>query len=784
MTSVLRGSFVGRIVLAVLLCGLLAGMAGAQPPAADAGVALLPPPRLQGATRELTGLVLHRAFIAEGGRADVVVVAPADDPATTLAASGLAGELGAGLLLASDPPDPAVVTWVGDLGPSELVVVGGAGGADNPWAGTATSTTEVTAPGGPPAVAAALARAVQARRDGPVDHVLLAGTSALVDAVSAAPWAHAQALPVLLTDGGRLDPHTAFVLDQVRPARLTVLGGPAAVGEEVVEEVTAMGIAVERLAGPDRTATAAAIASARGWEGTHAALVGGPVPVDAVTAGPWAARTGAALLPVGEGTAALLAEGCGRGMLLQVLGGTAAVDEAQADRHRRAVEACDGAAAPLELRVAVAAPGRPDAVRQVVDVLLDPRGWTSPRLRVALVDHDHAVGILVVDGACRGGPVCRHGRDLIVDGAAWDPADADGRARLVNLLLGHRLGLAVAEGCAGTVMDPPACPAAQPWPTEAQREGVAQVFVPTVTIAFTGDIHGERQIAAAVAAGHNPLAPVAEMLSAADLAVVNLETPLSTRGAPVPKTYTFRGPPEMAAMLVQAGVDVATLANNHGLDYGPVAMADTLAHGAAAGLSVVGAGPDPAAAYAPSLHDTPAGRVAVVGLTRVLHTRAWEAAPGRPGLASAYDEAAAVAAVQAADAQADHVVVAIHWGQERADCPDATQRHLARLLVDAGADVIVGHHPHVLQGVQSLDGSLVAYSLGNFVWYHDRAPSRFTGVLEVDLPLIEEPAWRFTPAEIGPDGSPHPVTGGGGAAITGRLLARSPGGVVGCTFAG
>ena len=211
-----------------------------------------------------------------------------------------------------------------------------------------------------------------------------------------------------------------------------------------------------------------------------------------------------------------------------------------------------------------------------------------------------------------------------------------------------------------------------------------------------------------------------------------------------------------------------------------VALQDTLDTADSVGLATVGAGLDAGQAYAPWITETEVGSVAVVGLTRVLHTRTWEALPGRPGLASGYDEARAVDAVRAAHAAADWVVVQVHWGTERANCPDAGQRRLATLLTDAGADLIIGHHPHVLQGIERRGETLIAYSLGNFVWYHDRSPSNLTGVLEVELPALDGPGWRLHPAVIGDDGSPHRVAGDAAAAIQQRVLARSPGGALRC----
>ena len=785
MTARLPTCFVGQIVRMLLIWALLVVISSPLGRPADATVTSpgeldLPATRIAGPTREATAVALHDALVRAGGALPSrFVLVPADEPAIALSAAGLAGRLDAGVLLAADPPATVVMDLLDAAQPEEILIVAGAGGEAS-WPDGAT-VTRIDAPGGPPAVAAAMLRET-VRRTGVVGEVVLAAPQGLVDAVAGAPLAHERGAPVLLTDGSALDPHAAFVLDQHPPSLVHVLGGPAVIGDDVVAAVRERAGSVDRIAGADRQGTARAVAAARGWDGQQVAVAGGPEAVDGIAAGAWAAGTGTAIIPA-DGAPRSLAARCGTGTTLRILGGTGVVGDAVVDQVRRALERCEGPDAPASLRVAVATPGRPGATAEVVGAITDPRGWASPRLRIDVVAEAHTVGVIIADEGCGGPAACRRGRDLVVDGATWDAAAPDLRVRLLNLLLGHRLGKDVAMDCDATVMAPLRCGSAPSWPSDDERLRAADRLVPGATLAFAGDVHGERQIAQAVAAGTNPLRFVAQVLQAADLAVVNLETPLSVRGAPVPKTYTFRGPPAMAAMLAEAGVDVVSLANNHGLDYGPVAMLDTLDHTAAAGVDLVGAGADPARAYRAAVHDTPAGRVAVVGLTRVLHTRAWEVAEGRPGLASGYDEPAAVAAVQAAGAAADHVVVAIHWGQELAGCPDANQRHLARLLVDAGADVIVGHHPHILQGVQVLDGAVVAYSLGNFVWYHDRAPSRWTGVLQVDLPLLDAPAWRLAPAQIHPDGAPRLLDpAGDGRHILDTVAARSPGGAAGCAF--
>jgi poly-gamma-glutamate synthesis protein (capsule biosynthesis protein) len=128
-------------------------------------------------------------------------------------------------------------------------------------------------------------------------------------------------------------------------------------------------------------------------------------------------------------------------------------------------------------------------------------------------------------------------------------------------------------------------------------------------------------------------------------------------------------------------------------------------------------------------------------------------------MASAYDRhlEVALAAVRAAADVADHVVVTIHWGRERHTCPDQTQTALARQLVAAGADVVAGHHAHVLQGIVEMDDALVAYGLGNFAFYARTPATRQSGVLTVTLGDDGVDGHRWAPAEIDQDGRPVPV---------------------------
>jgi poly-gamma-glutamate synthesis protein (capsule biosynthesis protein) len=292
-----------------------------------------------------------------------------------------------------------------------------------------------------------------------------------------------------------------------------------------------------------------------------------------------------------------------------------------------------------------------------------------------------------------------------------------------------------------------------------------------VVLAFGGDVHFEGSLERRlVGDARDALAPIAPVLSSADVAVVNLETAVTNGGTPTPKAFTFRAPATAFAALRGAGVDVASLANNHGLDYGIVGLRDSLGAAKRYRFPVVGIGLDDAQAYRPFRRTVHGQRIAIIGATQVLDDElisAWTAGPRKPGLASAKDVPRLVRAVRAARATSDTVVVFLHWGVELQQCPSPDQRALAKQLVAAGADVVVGGHAHRVQGAGRMGGALVGYGLGNFVWYGTSELSTQTGVLVVTVEGRHVLGYRWVPARI-VDGVPRPLTG----AERGRELAN------------
>lgn len=294
----------------------------------------------------------------------------------------------------------------------------------------------------------------------------------------------------------------------------------------------------------------------------------------------------------------------------------------------------------------------------------------------------------------------------------------------------------------------PTAPAAPGTPTTPPAPGA--VGNGRITIAFGGDVHFERHVKALLDRPDG-LAELQPLLGTADVAVVNLETAITTRGTPEPKSFTFRAPPSALTTLAAAGVDVAGMANNHAVDYGPQGLADTLAAKDASPIPVIGVGRTAAEAFAPAVLNVRGTSVAVIASTQVgdLTATKFPASDAKPGVAANLDNSRLLAAVRAARAKFDVVVVFLHWGTERTTCPDPRQFATAAALEKAGADIIVGGHHHRVLGAGWLGRAYVGYGLGNFVWWlNTNTPAdAATGVLTVEIDSAAVAARAATPRE-------------------------------------
>jgi len=240
-----------------------------------------------------------------------------------------------------------------------------------------------------------------------------------------------------------------------------------------------------------------------------------------------------------------------------------------------------------------------------------------------------------------------------------------------------------------------------------------------------------------------------------DLTMVNLECPVTDIMDPAPKAFTFRCDPQALPAARRAGVDVVSQANNHAYDQGPAGLMDSLDAIRAAGLASVGAGADESDALRAATFEVHGWTVAVVGIDQILDPPEQVAGPDKPGTAAGHDFGLALRAVRDAAASSDLVFVMIHWGVELEAQPRPYQGRQAHRLVDAGADVIFGAHPHVIQPLETYRGRPIFYSLGNFVWPRiskEASPSAFAEVVIAPDGTIQA---RMVPIEIVSDG--HPV---------------------------
>jgi hypothetical protein len=303
-----------------------------------------------------------------------------------------------------------------------------------------------------------------------------------------------------------------------------------------------------------------------------------------------------------------------------------------------------------------------------------------------------------------------------------------------------------------------------------------------VTFAFAGDVNfpdEEDAEPGAVSSGAQTLAaqlvadpihvldPVKPVLSQTDLAMVNLETAITDRGEPVAgKNYHFRSSAKVFTALKAAGVDVVNMANNHALDYGPVGMEDTFNAIKASGVAVIGIGHDATEAYQPYRATIKGQRIAIFGALDWLEPAlipAWSATDTQAGVAFSIDRTRLVAAVRAVRPEVDTLVVFLHWGTEETYCASPEQQDLATTLLAAGADIVVGSHAHRVFGAGHVGPSLVAYGLGNFVYWREDGESGRSGVLVVTATGRQVDTYSWVPARI-THGIPLPETGDAAAA--------------------
>lgn len=279
-------------------------------------------------------------------------------------------------------------------------------------------------------------------------------------------------------------------------------------------------------------------------------------------------------------------------------------------------------------------------------------------------------------------------------------------------------------------------PGGQALPSPGPADAPTPTSPSTITIRLTGDLMMDSFIGDYIESYgvDYPWSEVAPLLREADLSIINLETSVSTRGATKkPAGYGFRSLPYTMAGLVNSGIDAAWVANNHILDYGVDAFTDTLNTLKEHDIVWVGAGQNRQEAEQLKIMERNGIKVGLLAFTEIIPYPEWVAEADRPGVApltpSNHDRILQI--IRAADDECDVLLVSLHWGTEYVQHPHDWQVTLAHQMVEQGADGIIGHHPHVLQGIEFYQGKPILYSLGNFVFLKMNELCGKTGIFEL-----------------------------------------------------
>lgn len=288
---------------------------------------------------------------------------------------------------------------------------------------------------------------------------------------------------------------------------------------------------------------------------------------------------------------------------------------------------------------------------------------------------------------------------------------------------------------------------------------ISPALAETMTLIFVGDIMLDDGPGRTIAQGGDPLAAFVDVLAQADYVVGNLECPVATRGEPLAnKIFTFRAHPRVMPILA-GRFDALSVANNHSGDYGQAAFVETLDHLGNSGIKAFGGGRNLSEAHQALFVERRGVRIALLAYNE-FKPRSFEAGADWPGIAWSEDSQV-IADIRAARvAGADLVIPFMHWGWERETQPTDRQRQLARTMIDAGAEVVIGSHPHVTQGVEYYRGKLIVYSLGNFVFDGFKTPETTTGwLLRLTVDRQGLLSWHTFAAAMDETGSPQRLPG-------------------------
>lgn len=277
-----------------------------------------------------------------------------------------------------------------------------------------------------------------------------------------------------------------------------------------------------------------------------------------------------------------------------------------------------------------------------------------------------------------------------------------------------------------------------------------------VSLVFAGDIVLVGQPGKLIEQGHDPFQGVSSILRDADIRLGNLECVVATTGTPEDKIFTFRANPHTLNTL-KRHFDAVSIANNHSGDFGRDAFAEMLDLLDHAGIGRFGGGHDLAEAHKPLIVERKGLKIALLGYNEFM-PRSFEADVDAPGSAWSEDEQVVDDIHRARSVyHADLVIPIMHWGWENERVANSRQRQLAHLMIDAGADAVIGGHPHVTQDVESYRGKPIVYSVGNFLIDSlDNEPQTHGWVVKMELEKTGVTSWRTYAVHLDAGGVPHP----------------------------
>ena len=263
-----------------------------------------------------------------------------------------------------------------------------------------------------------------------------------------------------------------------------------------------------------------------------------------------------------------------------------------------------------------------------------------------------------------------------------------------------------------------------------------------IVINVVGDVHGESAI------DRKAIPALKKYFADGNLNIFNLETAVTTESKKEDKAYNFKTDLAFLKSIRSIGLNVASIANNHSYDFGAEGFLDTVQNLDKAGISYVGGGVNSGIAYQGEIFTIKGLKIGVLGIAKVNGGPSSIASKEKPGTTNGYDVISTERAISSMKKVSDVVIVLVHWGEEGSFCPRNSEILSAKKWHSLGADIIVGSHTHTLQPVVLEQNKLVAYSMGNFIFYSSKLENRSTGILKIRISPKKRISYTMQPFTI------------------------------------